>query len=167
MAQQTTWRATVTYPQPDAEFTDEVIDALGSVGGFAIAEGDGERLRLSTTIEAATLRQAAEAALRATRAAYAAAFGAASEASELQVLTLEEHLERLASPATLDLVSVGDVAAMLGVTRQRADELIRTHPDFPAHVGAIGGKRAFTRTSIEEFDKRWDRKRTGRPRKDA
>jgi predicted DNA-binding transcriptional regulator AlpA len=47
----------------------------------------------------------------------------------------------------LDLVSIGDIAGMLGVTRQRADALSRTK-DFPEPVATVAGGRLWMRDEV-------------------
>jgi predicted DNA-binding transcriptional regulator AlpA len=57
----------------------------------------------------------------------------------------------------LDLVGVTEIAAMLGVSRQRIDQLIRTHPDFPRPVAELVAGRIWLRPDIETWARRTGR----------
>lgn len=56
-----------------------------------------------------------------------------------------------------DLIGVHEIAQLLGVSRQRVDELARTRPDFPKPVAHLRAGRIWRRRDIES----WARK-TGR-----
>ena len=49
---------------------------------------------------------------------------------------------------SLDLVGVAEVAAMLGLTTQRIDQLARRDPDFPAPVAELAAGRIWSRADI-------------------
>ena len=49
---------------------------------------------------------------------------------------------------SLDLVGVAEVAAMLGLTTQRIDQLARRDPDFPAPVAELAAGRIWSRAEI-------------------
>lgn len=50
-----------------------------------------------------------------------------------------------------ELVSVQEVARMLGVTRQRVHAIARTHPDFPAPVAELSAGRIWRKADIESW----------------
>ena len=56
-----------------------------------------------------------------------------------------------------DLVGVTEIAEMLGVTRQRVDQLVRKDPTFPEPEAEITAGRIWLREAVES----WARK-TGR-----
>jgi predicted DNA-binding transcriptional regulator AlpA len=58
---------------------------------------------------------------------------------------------------THHLVGVAEIAKMLGVSRQRVDELVRKDPTFPKPVVHLTAGRVWETESVE----RWARK-TGR-----
>ncbi|MDQ0376588.1 hypothetical protein [Amycolatopsis thermophila] len=62
-----------------------------------------------------------------------------------------------------ELVSSVEAAEILGVTRQRVNQLA-DRPDFPAPLYRLKTGPLWTRMSVEAFGKRWVRK-PGRPRK--
>lgn len=65
-----------------------------------------------------------------------------------------------------DLMTGGEVAAFLGVTRQRLHQLRTQHGGFPAPVFDSGGVRLWDPAAISTFKSGWART-SGRPRKDA
>ena len=58
----------------------------------------------------------------------------------------------------LDLVGISEVTEMLGITRQRADKLSRTAPDFPPPVSTLHGGRIWLRSKIKEWALKTGRK---------
>lgn len=59
--------------------------------------------------------------------------------------------------AMQSLISVTEIAKLLGVTRQHVDRLVRTDVNFPSPVAVLSGMRVFDRAAID----RWARQ-TGR-----
>jgi prophage regulatory protein len=47
-----------------------------------------------------------------------------------------------------ELVGVAEVAAMLGLTTQRIDQLARRDPEFPAPVAELAAGRIWSRVDI-------------------
>lgn len=162
------WRAAVTWPLPDGIDVDRLEALTHALPGFGIVVTDesARTLRAEMTVEAGTLRQAADAALRAARAAYATAFRVAGEPAALRALPAEAAEREAARPAKLDLIGTKEAAQILGVKPQRVGQLRNEHPDFPAPVAEPSMGPIFTRESIEAFGKRWVR-RSGRPRKSS
>ena len=54
----------------------------------------------------------------------------------------------------LDLVGLTEIAERLGVSRQRADQIVRTDPAFPEPAAVITAGRIWRRSDVE----RWARK---------
>jgi predicted DNA-binding transcriptional regulator AlpA len=63
------------------------------------------------------------------------------------------------------LVGVTEIAEMLGVSRQRADQLAGKYADFPAPEVVLSTGRVWSRARVEEWIKRHPDRRPGRPRK--
>jgi predicted DNA-binding transcriptional regulator AlpA len=63
----------------------------------------------------------------------------------------------VANRKRLDLVGVTEIAAMLGVSRQRVDQLLKTHADFPTPVAELVGGRIWLRSEIEAWARRTGR----------
>lgn len=40
-----------------------------------------------------------------------------------------------------ELVGTGEIADLLGVTRQAVDKIVKTDPSFPPPLGVVGGRR--------------------------
>ena len=49
------------------------------------------------------------------------------------------------------LVGVAEIAEMFGVTRQRINAIVATHPDFPEPEAVLAAGRIWLRTAIEEW----------------
>ncbi len=63
-----------------------------------------------------------------------------------------------------DLVSIVEVAEMLGVSRQRVHQILRAYPDFPVPEAELAVGRIWRRQSITDWMASHPRS-TGRPRK--
>jgi prophage regulatory protein len=48
-----------------------------------------------------------------------------------------------------ELMGVHEIAEMLGVSRQRVDEISRTHDAFPAPVATLRSGRVWARDAVE------------------
>jgi prophage regulatory protein len=62
------------------------------------------------------------------------------------------------------LAGVTEIAEMLGVSRQRADQISRQHDDFPSPEAALSAGRVWLRSDVELWMKRHPDRRPGRPR---
>lgn len=79
--------------------------------------------------------------------------------------TVEDLKNRLMEPYTPDLVGVAEVAKLLGVTKQRASDLV--HADhFPPPVATLAAGPIWRRSQLARFANSWPR-RPGRPRRQA
>jgi hypothetical protein len=161
------WRVLATYPLAELPGDDQIDALAGALPGFGVLQHDTrtQRLQVQATVDAPTIRLAAEAGIRAVRQAWTAAFGKPQDPTAVRVLTLEEHERELARPFGLDLVGYRDIAEMLGVSAQRAAQLAE-RPEFPPAIGRPAAGPVFTRDSIEAWERTWERK-GGRPRKAA
>jgi predicted DNA-binding transcriptional regulator AlpA len=63
----------------------------------------------------------------------------------------------------IDLVSVTEIAEMLGISRQRVNQLIQAYEDFPPPEADLAIGRVWLRSAIEEWAKSHPR-RAGRPK---
>ena len=62
------------------------------------------------------------------------------------------------------LVGVTEIAEMLGVSRQRADQITRQYSDFPQPEVTLATGRVWRRAAVEGWHKRHPDRRPGRPR---
>jgi predicted DNA-binding transcriptional regulator AlpA len=53
----------------------------------------------------------------------------------------------------VELLGVTEVAKVLGISRQRVDQLSNSDPDFPEPVAELGRGRVWARASIEAWAK--------------
>jgi hypothetical protein len=161
------WRVTATYPLDQPPGDDQADALAGTLSGFTVLHHDARtgRIEVQATVDAPTIRTAAEAGIRAVRQAWAAAYGKPADPVALRVLTLEEYERELARPFGLDLVGFKDIAVMLGVSQQRAAQLAE-RPEFPPPIGRPAAGPVYTRDSVAAFAGSWQRK-GGRPRKES
>jgi prophage regulatory protein len=67
---------------------------------------------------------------------------------------------------TSHLVGLSEIAAMLGVSRQRVGQLARDYDDFPAPVAELASGRIWERTSVEAWANAHPVRPPGRPSTD-
>jgi len=56
--------------------------------------------------------------------------------------------------AKLDLVGLTEIAELLGLTRQRVDQIARGDPKFPEPVAVITAGRIWKRIDVERWARR-------------
>ena len=61
------------------------------------------------------------------------------------------QLYDLVMPVKLDLVGIYEIAAMIGVSRQRVDKISRTDPEFPTPVAELHAGRIWKMSEIEQW----------------
>lgn len=126
--------------------------------GMLPAKGDEPRYMAATiSLEASTLRQATQEALRLVEGA------TGGRAIVVEVLPTEEFDRRLEQPVIPELVGYAEIAEVLGVSRQRAREIANTVKPFPAAAVHVSSGPLYIRDSVEAWAKTWERK-PGRPR---
>ncbi|MGI5223531.1 hypothetical protein [Actinoallomurus sp. CA-142502] len=160
------WHAEVTLTgKPGDTAIEELTTTLP---GFPVITADEQtgRLTVALAVDASTVRQATDAAFKAVTDAARAVLGKA-ELVGVRVLSEEDYRAEVERPARLDLVGSTEGSKLFDppISRQRFEELARTHPDFPPHVAELARGKVYTRASVEAFGGRWERRRTGRPPK--
>jgi len=139
-------------------FIDSMLEHAGIVSVPQNRTGYGARLAVESPNPAA----ATALALDIFRAAVDDAGLPASSIVRVETITEAELDRELARPAFPELVGVGEIAELLGVTRQRASE-VQTREGFPAPVARLKSGPVWTRASITTFVESWVR-RPGRPK---
>ena len=61
------------------------------------------------------------------------------------------------------LVGLSEIATMLGVSRQRADQLVRDYEDFPAPVAELASGRIWETTAVDAWATAHPVRPPGRP----
>ncbi|MDM4721430.1 hypothetical protein QTQ03_18160 [Micromonospora sp. WMMA1363] len=160
------WHSAVTIRRWTQQPTDDQLaEITRTLPGFGIIIDNGaDRVRLEMTIEAPTTRQAADTATRAARTAHSQAIGGAPDITALRVITAEDHEREISRPHPMDLVGNAEIARILGVSRQRVEQLAREHDAFPDPVARLAAGPVYTRGSVDAFTNGWQRK-PGRPPK--
>ncbi|MGH2670267.1 MAG: DNA-binding protein [bacterium] len=65
------------------------------------------------------------------------------------------------------LVGVSEIAHMLGVTRQRAVQLVGDYADFPAPTAVLASGRIWEREAVEMWIRKHADRRPGRPKRQS
>lgn len=141
--------------------TAALVDGTGGGGNLAFTSPPGS-IDHRFTVEAAGALQAGAAGGEAWLAACRAA-GVNADVRELRVMSREDYdAGRLYRDSR---AGVAEIAQILGVTRQRAQQLTR-RSDFPAFVEELASGHLWDRAQVAAFGRTWKRQ-TGRPRKAA
>lgn len=134
-----------------------LVDGLIGRAGVATASRDGRRYGARFCVDAPGPVEALQQAMTVFREAAAAAGLPAWDVVEVEVQTDAELERQNAQPSLPELVGVGEVAELLGVTRQRASALART-PGFPAPLVTLRSGPVWTRPSVDRFVQSWHRR---------
>lgn len=155
------WTGTGPLSDDQAEALDEQLAAhAGRVGD----EPNGNT-SAQLHVKAGTIRQAFDAAVRATEAA-CKALGLPCTVVATDVATWAEFERRLAEPPVPPLVGPTEVATRLGVTRQRASDIIKANAEVFRAVAHTSRGPLYLEAALDRFEASWER-RSGRPPKKA
>lgn len=164
----TDWHAEVDVPYEAGDDLQDVLEAViraMPVSGAVRHNASLNRLTVTFAVEASTLRQATEHAIRTVRKVAAQELGKSATPNGIRLITAKQLQHEIDHPEPVELVGMVEAGEILGVSRQRVYQLAEDHPDFPRPLAELAAGKIFTKASIEAFNKRWDRKRTGRPPK--
>ena len=122
---------------------------------YASVEHDAaaQRLHITLDVESGSIHEAAAIAVETAGAAPAMP----AQPIRMDLMSQESFEVETAQPAPLDLdlMRITDIAELLGVSRQRVDQLASQDPDFPPAVALIGRRgQAYSRQTIEEYARR-------------
>jgi len=73
-----------------------------------------------------------------------------------------QELARMLPSMTGHLVGLSEIASMLGVTRQRASQLVRDYDDFPPPVAELAAGRVWDTAAVEAWAKAHPERPPGR-----
>jgi prophage regulatory protein len=73
-----------------------------------------------------------------------------------------QELPRMLISMTGHLVGLSEIASMLGVTRQRASQLVRDYDDFPPPVAQLASGRVWETAAVEAWAKAHPERPPGR-----
>lgn len=134
-----------------------LVDGLVGRGGVATTSRDGRRYGARFCVDAPGPVEALQQAMTVFREAAAAAGLPAWDVVEVEMQTDAELERQNAQPTLPELVGVGEVAELLGVTRQRASALARSR-GFPAPLVTLRSGPVWTRPSVDRFVRSWHRR---------
>jgi hypothetical protein len=63
------------------------------------------------------------------------------------------------------VVGLAEIAALLGVTHQRAAQIVRDHGDFPEPIAELASGRVWNRAAVDAWINAHPVRPPGRPRK--
>lgn len=129
------------------DLADQLVEQLPQASAYTDLQTGVVSVRLVT--EGGTVRAATTAALRAT---HEAIHPFQARIVGVEVITTEELDRRNTEPIIPPLVSSADAATIIGVSRQRVEQLADTD-GFPRAVATIGstGRRLWIRDHVEQF----------------
>jgi hypothetical protein len=150
------WSVTVNWDTND-EATEDLLEAFAAIGGAAGGLPGRRRIDASMTITAKDPMDAAAQALAKMNRV------AEGKVASVEVATTEEFDRRLAEPSFPELVGMVEIAALLGVSRQRA-HVLRTQKVFPAPVANLASGSVWRRADLTRFEAEWTRRPGRKPR---
>jgi len=143
--------------------TDGIIEAVRAGGGEGTAvSADGTGLDVRFSLVSKTPRSLAEKGVEGERIARGAVevTGLRLDLEALHVQT-DAALDREVSTPAPELVGLSEIAAILGVSKQRVGQL-RARADFPVPVAELAAGPVWQRQMLDRFIRDWPR-RPGRP----
>ncbi len=158
------WAVYLEIPKPD-HITDEHLGAILELWPGAIP-ALGDRLALQASLPARSPQEAlARADERYRKLLVEIGVGPVGDVIYAEVMTTEEQDYRLEHPDEPELAGVQEVAALLGVSKQRVSEL-RNREGFPTPLSTLAAGPVWDARSLRRFLDSWPRT-PGRPRKAA
>lgn len=155
------WRALVEFGAITDDQADALVDELAAVGGVPADGPEPGRGSVVVTVEANTLKQASDEAQRAVAEAIRAV-GGPYKGLGVEVRDEATAEARSRAPRFPELVGYTEIAAMAGVSRQRAREL-KDLPGFPPAIPTPpSAGPLFVKHLVEQWVAGWERK-PGRP----
>jgi hypothetical protein len=159
--------ARVTFTVDPALVSEAQCDQVLQASRLVVLDRGAGTLTLTFDVDDESVGDAARAACSEARVAVAAA-GIAGTADGVECMTSARFMGQALTPEVrrfFDVVGTAEVAEILSISRPRLDRVRKTHPDFPAPLAELRSGPVWGRAWIMEFDQGWERKRTGRPRK--
>lgn len=155
------WYITVTFTTEtpmDSEAGFDILDALAEHhASAAVSTGGGS---ISLTVSAPDAVQAA--ALIPETLAKAQPITGAVTVVSLEILSEDAFQASLDEPEIPELVGLTEIAEMAGVSRQRANAIVK-QDSFPAPVLTLAAGQFRTRAAVQNWVENWTRKPGRKP----
>ncbi len=156
------WNVTVTYRGTlDRETTRAIAEALVNRDGIAANTPDG-RFSVAITSHFGGDKAAGDALDTINKTLMASGVGSV-EPIAVEAMEYDEYERRVREPDYPELMSAGEVAEALGVSRQRVHQLAVDHSDFPAPLYELSAGKLWTAEAIRGFRHHWTRKPGRKP----
>lgn len=155
------WYITVTFTTEtpmDSEAGFDILDALVEHHPSAALAANGGSISL--TVSAPDAVQAA--ALIPQILAKAQPITGAATVVSLEILSEDAFQASLDEPEIPDLVGLTEIAEMAGVSRQRANAIVK-QDSFPSPVLTLAAGQFRTRTAVQNWVENWTRKPGRKP----
>lgn len=152
-----TYAVTIEFDTESGVDVDDLLDGLSECAPSVATLG--RRVSVTLDVNAPTIAQASANGVDRVRVALAAK---AFQVLALEAVTHAEQERRLAAPLMPELVGAGEIAEMLGVSKQRVAQL-RDRADFPVPIAVLKAGPVWTRDSLNQFLAGWSRKPGRRP----
>jgi hypothetical protein len=160
-------RLEIRSPEPPATGEDSIAAFLAQLAGrgVAVASAPGpDTYSARLSVDVPTALHAIARVVEVLRRAAAVAGTPEWPVVHAQATAADELDRQPAPPDIPELVGTSEIAAILGVSRQRAHALAH-RDDFPEPIARLASGSVWTRPSIERFVESWKRK-PGRPSKE-
>lgn len=158
------WSVYVEWPV-NARALEDLMDTLADAladHSAVVGEAPNGNLHTQLSVKAPTLIDAIKVATLALNEA-ASTVGINQQIACIEAMTEEELDRRNSTPQIPELAGMSEVGQLLGVTRQRANQLAQRE-DFPPAVAALRSGPVFVADQVKVFERRWERT-AGRPAK--
>jgi hypothetical protein len=162
-------RVEVRGPEPlttDAESLETFRQRLADHGAAVIGGPGSDTYGAQLALGAHTPEHAVVRGVELVREAAASAGLPAWPVVDVQATDPDERPRRLAAPDLPELVGTGEVARILGVSRQRA-QAVASRDDFPEPLARLASGPVWTRPSLDAFVGSWKRRPTSSREEDA
>ncbi len=159
------WADRPSHPDPGDELLSLLVD-FGAVGSVVHSGDHGVGALFSLEVQAG--EDAEVTAVQTGRALFLNVLDKAGihHAGVRRLEVMDERYQEIESNRPTEAyLGVAEVAALLGVTKQRISEL-RTRQGFPAPIAELASGPVWKESSLRRFADSWER-RPGRPRKAA
>lgn len=159
------WCIDAEYSTSNSFTDDEVLDLVDHFSDYGVVAQTGTnvgQLGLSWEVEAASHADAY--AMFQDFTAKLSEHLNGAEVIEVSIMTEAQKEAELDKPFMPEVAGLTEVAELAGVTRQRANRIVK-NKSFPEPITELASGKIWWKPAVQNWVKHWDKK-TGRPAKD-